>query len=508
MRSGSIVSDPDSAGQLNNDRLFRLLDRAAGQWPTDTSLVRGTHTFTFHQLNSAVAQLASELAKAGIEPGDKVGLMCLNGPEYVVGSFALFLVHAVVVPIFPGLKQREVAILATDLKLDAYCYSPQFESQLPERRPESLVRVNVSAGNLVFQIERCSRYDTTVSDDRRLLRLGAPLIRFTSGTTSKAKGVIIPQASMLEYTRRFATTYGIQKGDCMLNLLSMAHIFYQVTAGMLRGVKLLVEDASNIDAISRALGEHHVTHIEAAPSFYTMLLADGDLRAQDFRHVRYITSCGAPLPDNVAESFRDRFGREIVQRYGLTETGPVLINTSEARDKRGSLGVPAPGCQIRLKNGDDDSSATFGEIQIRCDGLFHGYYVPWTPSESVLDEGWFCTGDVARRDLDGYYRMTGRTKTIMNVGAVKVFPTELEAILLAHPQIKEALVYAGPDPRFGEVPHAKVVLHPGSSLDARALLRDINQDLGVFKALRHIEVVNQIDKTATGKIKRYETEQD
>lgn len=506
MRSGSIVSDPISTRHLNNERLFPLLDHAARQWPTDIALARGTHTFTFHQLKIAVAQLALELARSGITSGCKVGLMCANGPEYVIGSFALFLVDAIVVPIFPGLKEREITSLADDLGLDAYCYSQQFEHQLPRRLPGSQVSVDLQAGNSSLHFERCHRSDNGETDRQQLACLGAPLIRFTSGTTSKAKGVIIPQSSMLEYTQRFTSVYALQRGDCILNLLSMAHIFYQVTAGMLRGVKLLVEDASKGDAVLRSIREHPVTHIEAAPSFYTMLLTEKDFHAEDLRRVKYITSCGAPLPDSVAEAFRDRFGREIVQRYGLTETGPVLINTNEDATKRGSLGLAAPGCEIRLKDGADES-ANVGEIQVRCAGLFHGYYLPWTLREDVLDDGWFRTGDVARRDADGYYWMTGRTKTMINVGAVKVFPDELEDILRSHAEVEEALVYPSTDARFGEVPHAKVVLRSGSSVNARELLRYANRDLGVFKSLRRIEVVKEIGKTHTGKLKRYESEE-
>jgi long-chain acyl-CoA synthetase len=509
--SRSMLSDivvPGSTPQLKSKEsdLFPLLEHSAAQWPGDTALVRGAQTFTFQQLKRAAEQLAAELVNSAIKPGTKVGLMCPNGPEYVIGSFALFLVDAIVVPIFPGLKEREIASLAGDLGLDAYCYSPQFANQIPQRLAGSLVSVDLQAGKLVLHFERSEQFDDNESNRQRLANLGAPLIRFTSGTTSKAKGVIIPQASMMEYTYRFASVYSIQKRDCVLNLLSMAHIFYQVTAGMLRGVKLVIEDASKIDAVLRAIRDHRVTHIEAAPSFYTMLLAEKNVCAEDFRPLKYITSCGAPLPDSVADSFRDRFGREIVQRYGLTETGPVLINTNEDPSKRGSLGVAAPGCEIRLKD-ESDTSADVGEIQVRCAGLFHGYYLPWTPREEVLDDGWFRTEDVARRDADGYYSMTGRTKTMINVGAVKVFPDELEAILLSHSAVKEALVFASPEPRFGEVPHAKVVLRSGSAVSARELLRYVNRDLGVFKSLRHIEVVEEIGKTHTGKVKRYEPEE-
>ena len=506
MLSDIVVPGTTSHPQSNVQKLFPLLEQAAEQWPGDTALVRGAQTFTFQQLKRAAEQLAAELVNSIIKPGTKVGLLCPNGPEYVIGSFALFLVDAIVVPIFPGLKEREIASLADDLGLDSYCYSPQFENQLPRRLPGNRVSVDLQAENFVLHVERSERSDNGETHRHRPACLGAPLIRFTSGTTSKAKGVIIPQASMMEYTYRFASVYSIQKSDCVLNLLSMAHIFYQVTAGMLRGVKLVVEDASKIDAVLRSIREHEVTHIEAAPSFYTMLLAEDDFRAEDLRRVRYITSCGAPLPDSVAEVFRDRFGREIVQRYGLTETGPVLINTNEDTTKRGSLGMAAPGCEIRLKDRADES-ADVGEIQVRCAGLFHGYYVPWTPREEVLDDGWFRTGDIARRDADGYYWMTGRTKTIINVGAVKVFPNELEDILMTHSEVREVLVYSSPDSRFGEVPHAKVVLRSDSTANARELLRYANRDLGVFKSLRHIEVVKEIGKTHSGKLKRYESEE-
>ena len=506
MHSDLVVPESTPQPKSKESNLFPLLERAAAQWPGDTALVRAAQTFTFQQLKRAAEQSAAELVNSAIKPGTKVGLMCPNGPDYVIGSFALFLVEAIVVPIFPGLKEREIASLAGELGLDAYCYSPQFENQLPRRLSGTRVSVDLQAGELALQVERCKRSDNTETDRHRLACLGAPLIRFTSGTTSKAKGVIIPQASMMEYTYRFASVYSIQKGDCILNLLSMAHIFYQVTAGMLRGAKLVIEDASKIDAVLRAIRDHRVTHIEAAPSFYTMLLAEKNVCAEDFRPLKYITSCGAPLPDSVADSFRDRFGREIVQRYGLTETGPVLINTNEDVTKRGSLGVAAPGCEIRLKD-ESDTSPDVGEIQVRCAGLFHGYYLPWTPREEVLDDGWFRTEDVARRDADGYYSMTGRTKTMINVGAVKVFPDELEAILLSHSAVKEALVFASPEPRFGEVPHAKVVLRSGSAVSARELLRYVNRDLGVFKSLRHIEVVEEIGQTHTGKVKRYEPEE-
>ena len=486
--------------------LFSLLEYAAQTWPDDVAQVRGPHRLTFFQLKIAAERLAAEFRRANIGPGNKVGVLCPNGPEYVIGSFALFLIDAVVVPVFPGLKELEVAALNANLGLDGFCYSPELKGALPNHFRNDPRRVELHDGTITLCLQRLDHENLKRDCADSFMGERAPLIRFTSGTTSKAKGVIVPQSAMLEYTRRFADVYRIQKGDCILNLLSMAHIFYQITAGMLRGAKLVVEDANNASAIDRIIREEKVTHIEAAPSFYLMSLAAGDWNPEEFRRVRHITSCGAPLADNVAAVFRKRFGREIVQRYGLTETGPVLINTAEDERKRGSLGIPAPSCEVRL-SADGEESLTEGELQVRGPGLFAGYYSPWTPRSAVLDHGWFCTGDIARKDADGYYWMTGRVKTIINVGAVKVFPRELEDILLSDAEVKEAHVYAAKDARFGEVPHAKVVLQPGSRRTQKELLQYVNRSLSVFKAVRQIEIVNHLSKTQTGKMIRYEPTQ-
>ena len=490
---------------MSDCKLFPLLEHAARNWPDDTAQIRGSHRLTFLQLKTAAERLAAECRRADFMPGDKVGLMCPNGPEYVIGSFALFSIDAVVVPIFPGLKELEIAALDADLGLDGICYSPELKSELPKKFTKDPLKLELDDAAITFCVQQHCGGNFKQDSSGKPLGGDAPLIRFTSGTTSKAKGVIIPQSAMLEYTHRFADVYAIQKGDCMLNLLSMAHIFYQITAGMMRGAKLVVEDASNSTALRKIIREEKVTHIEAAPSFYLTSLTAGDWGPADFRRVRYITSCGAPLADNVAAAFRKRFGREIVQRYGLTETGPVLINTSEDARKRGSLGIPAPHCEVRLRANGAESLTDVGEIQVRCPGLFSGYYSPWTPRSAVLENGWFSTGDIARKDADGYYWMTGRAKTLINVGAVKVFPSEIESVLLSDGEVTEAHVYAAKDARFGEVPHARVVLRPGSGRTQKELLQYVNRSLSVFKAVRQIEIVNHLHKTQTGKIKRYES---
>jgi len=195
---------------MSDRTLFPLLEQAARNWPKDIAQVRESHRLTFLQLKAAAEQLAAECLRADIKPGDKIGLMCPNGPEYVIGSFALFSIDAVVVPIFPGLKELEIAALDAELRLDGICYSPKFKSELPKDFTNDPIGVELNEAEITLYIQKHCRKNPRHDFNDKPLGDEAPLIRFTSGTTSKAKGVIIPQYAMMEYTHRFADVYAIK----------------------------------------------------------------------------------------------------------------------------------------------------------------------------------------------------------------------------------------------------------------------------------------------------------
>ncbi|HEY0723884.1 MAG TPA: class I adenylate-forming enzyme family protein, partial [Pyrinomonadaceae bacterium] len=225
---------------MNPSGLYPLLERAAKNWPNETAISSRLGEFTFGQLDAAAQLLARQFRESGIEPGHKVGILCPSGPAYIIASFALFLIDGIVVPIFPGLKPSEVSELATGLEINFVCFDPSFKDLFEDDALPRTVAIRQLEGGVNFHLMRYGPAGLSNPPDPRLLKISAPLLRFTSGTTSAAKGVIIPQPAMLEYTKRFATSYSIERGDGVLNLLSMAHIFYQVTAGLLQGARLVV----------------------------------------------------------------------------------------------------------------------------------------------------------------------------------------------------------------------------------------------------------------------------
>jgi acyl-CoA synthetase (AMP-forming)/AMP-acid ligase II len=202
--------------------------------------------------------------------------------------------------------------------------------------------------------------------------------------------------------------------------------------------------------------------------------------------------------------FRAKFGHEIRQFYGSAEGGDVLANFSEDLTKRGSAGKPVPGIDIKLVSSGSMITGPdqVGEIFFRAPGMFEGYYRPWRLKDEALEDGWFRTGDLAKRDQDGYYWIVGRSKDAINVAGLKVFPSEIEGVLLSHPAVEEVLVFGVTDPLFGEVPHAQVKLASDVDCTVGELVEYADQRLSVFKMPRHIEFVAEFSKTSTGKLKR------
>jgi len=222
------------------------------------------------------------------------------------------------------------------------------------------------------------------------------------------------------------------------------------------------------------------------------------------RSVRVALSTAAALPAEVAREFESAFGVPLGQAYGIIEAGLPCINTRAGGLAATSVGPPVPGYEVAIlaDDGMPLPVGAAGEVVLRGPGLFSGYYRPWRPRADVLRDGWFHTGDVGVLDGDGSLTLRGRTKSIIVVAGMKVFPEEVEAVLDRQPGIHESRVLGQPHPRLGEVPYAEVVVHPGTSLDAAALAAACARELSSYKVPVEFRMVDAVPRTPGGKIRR------
>jgi long-chain acyl-CoA synthetase len=483
--------------------LFSILDQAAVKWPDAIAVVDYRRRMTYREIHAAAESLARDLRQVEIREGDKVGVLFPRGTEDIVACFAVARLGGIVVQISPGSKAAEVVRLSEKLNLDALAFSPEYEPLIPQDERDAPRNAACSEPFSVC-IQRLERRKTSAGEREQLLRLNAAAIGFSSGTTSESKAIILSHDALLARARMESECYSIGAGDSVLYLLSITYGFAPpIAAALLYGAKLMVADAGVPQRLLQIIAEHDVSVVYAAPLNYRMLLNEDVSAAENFRGARFLVSTGSRLPDTLLDEYCVRVGHEIANRYGLNECGMVCANLSRNVTKRGSIGTTA-GYEVKLSGagGAPTNDEVTGELLVRGPGMFEGYGSPWRSREEFSEEGWFRTGDIARRDKDGYYWIVGRIKEMINVGGLKVIPTEIEDVLLSHPDVEEALVFGVTDPRFGEVPHAKIKVVAGSITQDNEILRYVKDKVAFYKSPRAIEIVDQLPKTVTGKIKR------
>ncbi|MGE5305433.1 MAG: class I adenylate-forming enzyme family protein, partial [Alphaproteobacteria bacterium] len=394
--------------------LFSVLETAADKWPDSTAVVDDRHRLSYRDLHANAASFSCELQRAGIQAGDKVGIILPKGAEELVTCFAVVRLGAIVVGISPASKQAEVTKLGERLALDAFVYHRDYEPLIP-RGPGQ--KFGLDERFPVF-VRRAGKRNTATQEHAPLLKLNTAAIGFSSGTTSESKAIILSHDALLARGRMEAEVFAINGNDCILYLLSIAYGFAPPVLGaLLAGAKLLLTDTAFIQRFPTLLGEYGVSLVYASPLVYRMILNEGGESVECFRGARHLVTTGSRLADDLANAYRDKIGHEIVNRYGLNECGMVTVNMRGDGTKRGSVGVPAGAAVgMKIENGVSSDDGLTGELLVRGAGMFEGYASPWRARDTVTEEGWFRTGDMVKRDNEGYHWIVGRIKDMINVG--------------------------------------------------------------------------------------------
>ncbi|MBK1883342.1 long-chain fatty acid--CoA ligase [Luteolibacter pohnpeiensis] len=425
---------------------------------------------TFGELESQVSEAADWLAACeGFHAGIRVGLSCANGVEYIVLALALLKAGACLVPLADELTAAE-------------------RDEVVERTCLGGILERSDAGR-IWRSLNPARF----SHEEEFLALNPAFIRFSSGTTGKSKGVVLSHQKLLE--RITAANAGLQIGpaDRVLWMLPMTHHFAVSIVLYLHAGACTVLGESHLAADVLELAEaSNATVIYGSPFHHALLAADRGGYA--WPELRLAVSTAAALAPGTADEFLRRFGKPLVQGLGIIEIGLPLLNLDG--EAPASVGRPQPAYQVRIEG------ESIGELWVRGPGMFDAYLSPWKLCADVCDDGWFATGDLAEMDETGRVFLRGRKKSVLNVGGMKVFPEEIEAVLNRHPAVARSRVTGLDHPVMGAVPVAEVVLDGEKTATSRQLAEFCRGLLSSYKVPIKFRIVDAVPLTASGKIKR------
>ncbi|WP_395737828.1 class I adenylate-forming enzyme family protein [Prosthecobacter sp.] len=440
---------------------------------THSAVVSPELQLTFGELEARMRECGRRLKEDANWPKKerpRIGLDAPSGADYIVVALAILQQDACFVPIPNELTASERVQLAKATALDAIVHGP-------ELRVEAVVKDGAAA-----------------FDEAALNALNPAFIRFSSGTTGASKGIVISHETLLG--RITAANEGLKIGpeDRVLWVLPMAHHFaVSIVLYLYHGATTILAPASDPKVMLEMMQAHGATVMYGSPYHYTML--SGQPNAAELGGLRLAVSTAFALTNEVAELFASKTGLHLTQGMGIIEAGLPILNLKHAKEKPTSIGQPLPAFEVKLED---------GELMLRGPGVFDAYLTPWQPRESVLRDGWFATGDIAEQDDDGCFYLRGRVRSVINVGGLKCFPEEVEAVLCSHAGVKAARVSGRAHPALGAMPAAEIIPQDADAPPKVIELRKLCQErLSAYKVPLFYTFVSELPLTASGKLRRY-----
>lgn len=478
---------------MNLDDLFRDTARRQPDRPAIFDAGRDA-VLTYRELDEAVGAASRRMRRAGVRAGDCVALHDRSGSTYIVLTYAVWRCGGCVVPVPFELAAAEKRAICREIAVD-FVVSPANAADFAEcfRRGDTM-RVFDATEDIAIVPIRSPREHPAGYDPR-----SAAFIRFTSGTTGASKGVVLSHQTIRDRIGAANEALEIGPTDRVLWLLSMSyHFTVSIVAYLTFGASIVLPANHFAAAILTAAEQFRATLVYGS-SVHCSLLADYP-SASPMPAVRRMISTTYSLGAEVARTFHRRYELPVTQALGIIEVGLPCINIDFAAEKGDSVGKALPAYELRLD--DLGMGPELGEVLLRGKGMLDAYYAPWRPRGQILVDGWFRTGDIGQLDSDGCLFLRGRCKDVISVMGMKFFPQEVEAVLAAHPSVEAACVFADRHPRFGEAPHARVVVRPG--LNEEKVKNELRQwcaeRLAEYKVPESVEIIDVLPRTASGKI--------
>jgi long-chain acyl-CoA synthetase len=508
-----------------------MLEDSARRLPDRDAVVFGDTRLTYAQIDAMANQVANLLASRGIGRGDKVALSCPNLPYFPAVYYGALKVGAVLVPLNVLFKGREVAYHLNDSEAKAYfCFEGTAELAMAEAGRQGFEEAEKCEHFFVIPaqpggpspVEGADSYFEAIADQptdfssATTETTDTAVILYTSGTTGQPKGAELSHGNIAFNVAGCHRLWELRASqpDVHLVALPLFHSFgqtVQMNAGLGLGSTLVLMARFDPKQALELMDREQVTFFAGVPTMYWGLLTALDDHVDVDKiagNLRRAVAGGASLPVEILTRVKERFHVQILEGYGLSETSPVAtFNHLDREPKPGSIGTPIWGIQVKLIdpmwetiNGADE----VGEIAIRGHAVMKGYYNRPEETAAVMRDGWFRTGDLARRDEDGYYYIVDRAKDMIIRGGFNVYPREIEEVLMTHPDISLAAVVGVEHESLGEEVKAYVILNPEATVTEDELVAWSRDQMASYKYPRQVEFRDSLPMTATGKILKRE----
>ncbi|MCS6932822.1 MAG: AMP-binding protein [Acetobacteraceae bacterium] len=483
--------------------LAAALAATAAHQPQRIALRFGAEAIPYRELLRRIERAAARLASVGVGRGDRVAILSLNRPEYLVALFACARLGAMLLPLNWRLAPAELGWIAGDAAPRAILAEAAFASGLAAMReaaPGAAVLPLEDPGALAG--EGPAPEAGSAEDDLLLV--------YTSGTTGRPKGALLPQRALFANAVMSWHMHGMRPADHVLTVLPFFHVGglnIQTTPALLLGATVTIHPRFDAAATLAALAADRPTLTVLVPATIRALAAHPSFAQTDLSSLRAVATGSETVHPATVAPLAAR-GVTVLQVYGATESCPIAIYTRAGGAECGAASTGHPGllCEARVvdEEGREVPHGTAGEIELRGPNLFRGYWNRPDATAEAFRGGWFRTGDVATRDpATGAFTVHDRKKNLIISGGENIYPAEVERVLAGHPDVAECAVIGRPDPVWQEVPVAIVVPRPGRRPDAAAILAHVAAELARFKVPKEVLFVESLPRTALGKVQHF-----
>lgn len=463
---------------------------------------------SYEQLENLSRRVAGLLAEYDVAVGDRVAIMLPNVPHFVALYYGILRAGAVVVPMNPLLKEREVAHYLRDSGARVIFVWQDFAAEAAAAAAQvGATAITVDPTDFLGRVMATEPRDGVIArepDD-------TAVILYTSGTTGVPKGAELTHANLGSNVDVCTETLlHAQEGDVIFGGLPLFHVFGQTCAlnvAVRVGATLTLLPRFDPAKALEVMVRDRATVFEGVPTMYSALLNHPGAADVDLATLRLCVSGGSAMPVEVLHAFEKQFGCVVLEGYGLSETSPAAcFNHPDRTRVPGSVGTPVRGVQVRVVDdrGAEVPAGAIGEIVIRGENVMKGYWGKPEETAQAIKDGWFHSGDLGRADEHGNYFLVDRKKDMIIRGGYNVYPREIEEVLYEHPDIAEAAVVGVAHAELGEEISAAVALKPGATASPDELRDFVKERVAAYKYPRSVHIVDALPKGPTGKILKHE----